>query len=229
MSDTRSALVVEDDADLRTILSVLLQGQGFRVLEAGDGEAALAMARADLPDIVLLDVHLPGIHGPEVCRRLRTFSDVPVLFLTGATDDTDELVGFAAGGDDYVHKPFTPQLLLARVASLVRRGSQAAPERGETVVAGDVRVDLTARTATVGSTELDLTRTEYDVLALLAENAGRIISRPQLLEAVWGAWFGDDHVIDVTLSRLRHKLGRAGAPTGLISTHRGLGYRFNAD
>lgn len=227
MPPSKTALVIEDDPDLRTIISVLLSSHGLRVVQAADGEKGVALARVEAPDVVVLDVNLPGILGPEVCRQLRTFTRAPVLFLTGATSESDELAGFTAGGDDYVHKPFTPQLLAARVQALLKR--TAVEESPRTVVtAGEVYIDLAARVVRVGGVELELSRTEYDLIAVLAENAGRIMSRRALLETVWGGWFGDDHVIDVSLSRLRRKLSDAGVGPDLITTHRGLGYRFNS-
>lgn len=227
MPSSKTALVIEDDPDLRTIISVLLSSHGLRVLEAADGERGVALARTETPDVVVLDVNLPGILGPEVCRQLRAFTAAPVLFLTGATGESDELEGFTAGGDDYVHKPFTPQLLAARVQALLKRG--AVEEKPKSVVVtGEVYIDLVARVVRVGGVELELSRTEYDLISVLAENAGRIMTRRSLLDSVWGDWFGDDHVIDVSVSRLRRKLADAGVAPGLITTHRGLGYRFNA-
>lgn len=226
MAPSKTALVIEDDPDLRTIISVLLSSHGLKVVQAADGEKGVALARVEPPDVVVLDVNLPGILGPEVCRQLRTFTSAPVLFLTGATGENDELEGFSAGGDDYVHKPFTPQLLAARVQALLKRGASSDTPR-TVVTAGEVYIDLIARLVRVGGVELDLSRTEYDLVAVLAENSGRIMSRRALLDAVWGGWFGDDHVIDVSLSRLRRKLAAAGVNPGLITTHRGLGYRFN--
>lgn len=227
MAPSKTALVIEDDPDLRTIISVLLSSHGLKVVQAADGEKGVAIARAEPPDVVVLDVNLPGILGPEVCRQLRTFTQAPVLFLTGATGENDELEGFTAGGDDYVHKPFTPQLLAARVQALLKRGSSSEQPR-TVVTAGPVDIDLGARTVHVSGAELELSRTEYDLIAVLADNAGRIMTRRALLDAVWGDWFGDDHVIDVSLSRLRRKLADAGVDPALITTHRGLGYRFNA-
>lgn len=227
MAAAKTALVIEDDPDLRTIISVLLSSHGFKVVQAADGENGLAMAKQQIPDVVVLDVNLPGIRGPEVCQQLRTFTQAPVLFLTGATGEEDELAGFTAGGDDYVHKPFTPQLLAARVNALLKRGPARQVTSTQVFASGSVLVDLAARSVTVAGQEIDLTKTEYDLIAALAENAGRILSRRALLDTVWGGWYGDDHVIDVSLSRLRMKLSKAGAPSGLITTHRGLGYRLN--
>lgn len=227
MGAGKSALIVEDDPDLLEIISVLLSSQGLRVIRAVDGERGLLLAAADPPDIAILDVHLPGIHGPEVCRRLREFSDAPVLFLTAATEEADELTGFAVGGDDYVHKPFTPRLLTARVMALLRRGKTGSGQPPAVVRAANVSIDLDAMLVAVDGEELELSRTEYGLLAALAASPGRILSRQRLLEGVWGQWYGDDHVIDVTLSRLRGKLSASGAPPKLITTHRGLGYRLN--
>jgi DNA-binding response OmpR family regulator len=218
-------LVVDEHADLCAALDVLLTGHGFAVVRAGDGPRALEVARTEGPDAVLLDVELPGLNGTEVCRRLRTFTDVPVLFLTGATDVTDQLVGFAAGADDYIPKPFHPPLLVARLQAHLRRHRDPGP--GPVVRSGSLAVDLVARRVTVGATEVTLTRTEYAIVEFLAEHADRIMSREQLVDAVWDGWCGDDHVIDVNLSRLRQKLRQAGGPEAVITTHRGLGFRWN--
>lgn len=218
-------LVVDDHADLCAALDVLLTGHGFSVVHASDGERALEVARTAAPDAVLLDVQLPGLNGTEVCRRLRTFTDAPVLFLTGATDVTDQLVGFAAGADDYIPKPFHPPLLVARLQAHLRR--RRDPGFDPVVRSGSLAVDLVARRVTVGEAELNLTRTEYTILEFLAEAADRIVSREELVDAVWDGWCGDDHVIDVNLSRLRQKLRQAGGPEAVITTHRGRGLRWN--
>lgn len=226
MAPTR-ILVVEDDPDLRAVLGVLLASEGYEVSEAAEGERGLELANGLQPALVVLDVDLPGINGVEVCRRLRQTSNVPVLFLTAASSEIDELVGFAAGGDDYIAKPFAPHVLIARIQALLRRVHDVAANNGDVVVTANVRIDLLARNVAVSGTELDLTRTELGILEVLAQNLGRITSRDELLNAVWGSTFGDKHVVDVNLSRLRAKLTAAGAPPKLITTHRGLGYRLN--
>ena len=221
----RHILVVDDDPDLTDLVRELLHGEGHSISVAPSGERAEQIARARTPDLIILDVNLPGMKGPEVCRRLREFSAAPILFLTAASSDADQIVGFTAGADDYVTKPFGQHVLLARVRTLLARGSRTSsgPKR-----IANVEIDATARVVMVDGQLIEFTKTEYDMLTTLAAREGHIISKVELMRAVWGEWFGDDHVIEVTISRLRTKLSRAGAPDRLITTHRGLGYRISA-
>lgn len=221
----RHILVVDDDPDLTDLVRELLRGEGHSISAAPTGEQAEQMARARPPDLIVLDVDLPGMKGPEVCRRLREFSTAPILFLTAASSDADQIVGFTAGADDYVTKPFGPQVLLARVRTLLARGSRTTS--GPKLIA-NVEIDTNAQVVMVEGQLIELTKTEYDMLTTLAAREGRIVSKVELMREVWGEWFGDDHVIEVTISRLRTKLARAGAPERLITTHRGLGYRLSA-
>lgn len=220
----RHILVVDDDPDLTDLVRELLRGEGHSISVASTGELAEQIARARPPDLVILDVDLPGMKGPEVCRRLREFSTAPILFLTAASSDTDQIVGFNSGADDYVTKPFGPHVLLARVRTLLARGARTT--LGPKLI-GNVAIDTDAQLVTVNGQQIELTKTEYDVLTTLAQRVGHIISKVELLRKVWGEWYGDDHVIEVTISRLRTKLIRAGASDRLITTHRGLGYRIS--
>lgn len=220
----RHVLVVDDDPDLTDLVRELLHGEGHSISVASTGERAEQMARARIPDLIILDVDLPGMKGPEVCRRLREFSTAPILFLTAASSDADQIVGFTAGADDYVTKPFGTHVLLARVRTLLSRGTRSTS--GPKLIA-NVEIDATAQVVTVDGQLIELTKTEYDVLTTLAAREGHIISKVELIREVWGEWFGDDHVVEVTISRLRTKLIRAGAPEKLITTHRGLGYRIS--
>jgi DNA-binding response OmpR family regulator len=162
--------------------------------------------------------------GLEVCRALRSHGSTPIVFLTARADELDELVGFAVGADDYVTKPFAPRLLLARVSSVLRR-ARSEPEDRTVFETGPLRVDLEARTATVDGTTLQLTRTEFDLLAALIENPKRVVPRETLLERVWGDWYGGDHVVEVHLSRLRSKVRKAAGVTVGVAV-RGVGYRL---
>lgn len=220
----RHILVVDDDPDLTDLVRELLRGEGHSISVAPSGEGAVQIARARTPDLIILDVDLPGMKGPEVCRRLREFSTAPILFLTAASSEADQIVGFTAGADDYVTKPFGPHVLLARVRTLLARGTRSTS--GPKLIA-NVEIDANAQVVTVNGQLIELSKTEYDVLTTLAGREGHIISKVELLREVWGEWFGDDHVIEVTISRLRTKLVRAGAPERLITTHRGLGYRIS--
>jgi len=220
----RHILIVDDDPDLIDLVRELLHGEGHSISVASTGERAEQMARARPPDLIILDVDLPGMKGPEVCRRLRVFSTAPILFLTAASSDADQIIGFTAGADDYVTKPFGPHVLIARVRTLLTRGARTTS--GPKLIA-NVEINASAQVVTVGGQQIELTKTEYDVLTTLAAREGHIISKVELLREVWGEWYGDDHVIEVTISRLRTKLVRAGAPARLITTHRGLGYQIS--
>ncbi len=221
----RHILVVDDDPDLTDLVRELLHGEGHSISVAPNGERAEQIARARPPDLIILDVDLPGMKGPEVCRRLREFSTAPILFLTAASSEADQIVGFTAGADDYVTKPFGPHVLLARVRTLLARGTRTTS--GPKLI-GNVQIDANAQVVTVDGILIDLTKTEYDVLTTLSAREGHIISKSDLVHEVWGEWFGDSHVIEVTISRLRAKLVRAGAPDRLITTHRGIGYRISS-
>ncbi len=224
----RKALVVEDAPEYRTLLAELLTANGFSVTAVADGEAALASVTDAPPDVVLLDVELPGIDGVETCRRLRTFSDVYVIMLTARAEEVDRLVGLTIGADDYVTKPFSPRELLARVQAVLRRPRSAAAQTDdEHVLVGDLDVDLAARLAHVGGQELDLTRLEFELLRVLCENRRATLSRQTLLDRVWGdSWFGDPHVVDVHISNLRKKLGDDPGEPRYVRTVRGFGYRL---
>lgn len=221
----RHVLVVDDDPDLTDLVRELLRGEGHSISVAPTGERAEQMARARNPDLIILDVDLPGMKGPEVCRRLREFSTAPILFLTAASSEADQIVGFNSGADDYVTKPFGPQALLARVRMLLVRGARMTS--GPKLIS-NVSIDANAQVVAIDGQLIDLTKTEFEVLITLSSREGHIVSKADLMRQVWGEWFGDDHVIEVTISRLRTKLIRAGAPERLITTHRGLGYRISA-
>ena len=222
-----TVLVVDDDDDLRSLIVLALRESGYRVAEAADGAAALEQYHAHQPDLVVLDIGLGAVDGLEVCRRLRAFGDIPVLFLTSRAEEVDQLVGFAAGGDDYMTKPFSPKLLLARIGSLLRRGV-VTPAAKTNFTVGPITLDLEGRTVQVEEIDVELTRTEFDLLAVLMESPRRVFPREELLERVWGSWFGDDHVVEVQMSRLRSKIGRAGGPKVGVAV-RGVGYKLGVD
>lgn len=218
-------LIVEDDQDMVDLICHVLQSDGHECRYELTGEKVDQVVARDRPDLVILDVNLPGVGGPEVCRRIRQFSQVPVLFLTLHAEVADQVVGFSAGADDYVTKPFAPTVLAMRVNAILRRTtSQPAVQRR--VEFRNLEIDLEAQIVTVDGSPVDLSRIEYNLLAALAENRGIIVGKARLLELVWSDWYGSDHVVDVNVSRLRQKLSAAGAPREAISTHRGRGYRF---
>lgn len=221
---TSRILVVDDNPDISSLLKVLLEGDGHVVDCASTAERAEQTARSIPPDLVIVDVGLPGMRGPELVRRLRTFTDVPIIFLTAATSEADQLEGFAAGGNDYVLKPFLPHVLKARVRAHLER---SGPRRHAVIDLGDLQVDVSSRSVSVDGSSIELTRHEYGMLAVLCENLGRILNKSELMGAVWGDDWGDGHVVENTLHRLRSKLRDAGVTRSVITTHRGLGYRAN--
>ncbi len=225
-----SVLIVDDAAEYRELLSGLFQSSGFDVLTAEDGESAVELVRSQTPDVVLLDVGLRGIDGLEVCRVIRTFSDVYVIMLTARAEEVDRLVGLSIGADDYVTKPFFPREVLARVQALMRRPRAADALAGQAPGIrrfGDLTIDTEAHIASMSGAELELTRIEYELLAALCENPRLTLSRRQLLDSVWGeSWFGDDHVVDVHMSNLRRKLGDDPREPRYVRTVRGFGYRL---
>jgi DNA-binding response OmpR family regulator len=223
------ALVVDDAPELRELVVSVLRGEGFVVEAAPDGPAAIARAREFAPDVVVLDLGLPGIDGVEVCRRLRTFTDAYVVMLTGRQEEVDKLIGLSVGADDYVTKPFSSRELVARIRAMLRRPRTA----GAVAVARPVRrlgaleIDVAAREVKVGGRVVELTRIEFDLLDALSEQPRLAFTRAQLLERVWGPnWFGDDHVVDVHVSKLRQKLGDDARAPRHVRTVRGVGYRL---
>jgi DNA-binding response OmpR family regulator len=226
----KKILVVEDEPTLVATLRFNLEREGYQVASATDGEAGLAMARADHPDLVILDLMLPGLDGLEVCRLLRRDQTMPILMLTAKAEEVDKVVGLEIGADDYVTKPFSMRELLARVRALLRRAELAPkpPERdGEVLTAGDLRVDLRRRQAFRSDQALSLKPKEYELLAFLVRNAGRAFTREQLLNEIWGYDFlGDSRTVDVHVRWVRQKIEeQPSKPTRLI-TVRGTGYRF---
>ena len=224
----RRVLVVDDEEKIREIVRRYLEAEGFEVTEAADGESALTLARELLPDLVLLDVMMPGTDGIEVLRRLRTESDVHVILLTARTEEVDKLVGLSVGADDYVTKPFSPRELVARVKTVLRRGrSGSAGDRADELQFSGLRIDLARREVERAGRPVALTALEFDLLVALARAPGRVFTRRQLLEQVWGwDFYGDERVVDVHVRSIRRALGdRVDAPE-LIGTVRGVGYKF---
>ena len=223
------ALVVDDEADLRRVVTAYLEGDGFEVWQAADGVTALELAQQHSPELVVLDLKLPDIDGVEVCRRLRTFTDAYVVMLTARAEEVDTLIGLAVGADDYLTKPFSPRVLMARIHTVLRRprsGSGAGTEDEAGRGVGDLRVDPDAHQVTVGGEPVDLTPTEFDLLATLTSRPRQVWSRQQLLDAVWGpGWIGDERIVDVHVAHLRAKLGPDAAARYVV-TVRGVGFRL---
>jgi two-component system, OmpR family, alkaline phosphatase synthesis response regulator PhoP len=218
-------LVIDDEPSIINLVSAYLKPEGYEVYTAADGNTGLKAARAFKPDLIILDLMLPGIDGIELLTRLRRESDVYVIMLTARTDETDKIVGLSVGADDYVTKPFSPRELTARVKAALRRiktGTASGEERS-VLSFKHVLIDMGAHTVTVDDIPVELTSIEFDLLRALAENRGRVLSREQLLEKIWGAeYFGEMRVVDVHLGHVRQKLGNE----SLIATVRGVGYRF---
>ena len=219
----KTVLVVDDERHIVDLIRLYLEREGFGVLSAGDGEAALAMAARHDPDLVILDLMLPVRDGFEVCRELRRQGDVPILILTARDDDIDAIVGLELGADDYVTKPFNPRALMARVKAILRR-SEVTARGGRPIEVGALRIDPRRREASVGDRRLELRAREFDLLAALARDPGAVLTRDALLEDVWGTDFpGETRTVDVHVSEVRKKLRPDGPP---IETVRGLGYRL---
>jgi DNA-binding response OmpR family regulator len=221
-------LVIEDSAVFQETIRDAFEREGFAVTIADTGTRGLELAREMDPPVIVLDLTLPGIDGLEVCRSLRAFSAAYVVMLTGRDDEVDKLVGLSAGADDYVVKPFSGPELVARVRAMLRRPRGGAPRRALRRI-GDLEIDTLAREVRAGGREVELTRIEFDLLDTLSAEPRVIFTRDRLLERVWGPlWTGDDHVLDVSLSNLRQKLGDDPEHPRYIRTLRGRGYRFLA-
>jgi DNA-binding response OmpR family regulator len=239
-TEARTILVVDDDAALRDTLAYNLRSEGYRVLTAADGVAALETARQSVPDLVLLDLMLPRLDGLEVCRRLRASAEtakVPILMLTARGEETDKVVGLELGADDYVTKPFSWNEVRARVRALLRRSEQAAiagaatreaaGDEARVLTAGDLRIDLDRREASRGERQIELPARLFDLLVYMVRNHGTVLTRDRLLQNVWDyEYSGDTRTVDVHIRWLREKLEDDPANPQLIQTVRGVGYRF---
>jgi len=225
MSQAR-ILLVDDEPVIVETLRAYLEAEGYAVQTASNGSEALTLARSFHPDVIVLDLMLPGLDGLEVLRRLRQASDVYVLLLTAKTHETDKVVGLTMGADDYVTKPFSPRELIARVKALLRRG-RSSGAGDAALVFHRLRLDPQARRVWKDAAPVELTTLEFDLLYALARYRGRVLSREQLIEQVWGYdYYGEDRVVDVHLGRMRKKLKDDAATPRLIVTVRGAGYRF---
>ena len=219
-------LVVDDEESMRDMLTRYLSAEGFTVETAGDGPAALAAARRLQPDLIVLDVMLPGMDGFEVLRRLRETSQAYVLMLTARAEETDKVVGLTVGADDYLTKPFSPRELAARVKALLRR-QRGSADRPPVLEFSRLRIDPGERRVWKDGTEVSLTSLEFNLLLALAGHPRLVLTRPQLIEKVWGPdFYGDERVVDVHIKELRRKLEDDPAHPALLTTVRNIGYRF---
>jgi DNA-binding response OmpR family regulator len=223
-------LIVDDEAPIVDLVRGYLRREGWEVIAASNGLEAVETARRERPDVVVLDLMLPGIDGVEVCRELRTFTDAYVLMLTSRSEELDKLVGLAVGADDYLTKPFSPRELVARIRALLRR-----PRGGDRRVAppwpaqpAGLEVDVPRREVRVDGSPIALTRTEFDIMAALAADPGVVVARSSLLASVWGGDYDDDHLVDVHVANLRRKLHDDPEQPRFVETVRGVGYRLAA-
>ena len=220
-------LVIEDEETFSETLQYMLSKEGFDVSVASTGPAGLEIFERLGADLVLLDVMLPGLPGTEVCRRLRSRSDVPVIMLTAKDTEVDKVVGLELGADDYVTKPFSGRELVARIRAVLRRRTDNADSTPAAIEAGPVRVDIDRHVVTVGGQNIPLPLKEFELLELLVRNAGRVLTRSQIIDRVWGSdYVGDTKTLDVHVKRLRSKVEPDPAVPRHLVTIRGLGYKF---
>lgn len=220
-------LVVDDEATIVEFVRINLEKAGFSVVSAGDGETALALAAAEHPDLIVLDVMLPGRDGFEVCRELRRTSSTPIIMLTARDEDIDKILGLELGADDYLTKPFNPRELVARIKAILRRVDRSGRPEGHVLVRGRIQLDMERHQVTAGGRPVDLTPKEFELLELFMKNPGRVFSREMLLERLWGYdFFGDSKTVDVHIRRLREKVEEdPSAPTHILTVW-GVGYKF---
>ena len=220
-------LIIDDEPSILNLVTAYLKPEGYEVMTAGNGHTALHLARTFQPDLIVLDIMLPGMDGLEMLANLRRESDVYVIMLTAKTDETDKIVGLSVGADDYLTKPFSPRELVARIKAALRRLNAGSNQtETQTLQFAHLKIDPAARRVWADGQEIELTATEFDLLQTLAEHRGLVLSREQVLEKVWGQnFFGEMRVVDVHLGQVRRKLGEHHG----IVTVRGIGYRFEQE
>lgn len=221
----RTVLIVDDEARMRRVIADYLRIKGYETVEAGNGEAALRLFAEAAPDLVLLDVMMPVMDGWEVCRRLRARSAVPIIMLTARSQEEDELQGFSLGADEYIAKPFSLKILLARIEAVFRRGSE--PSGQSAALPAGLEVDAVGRVVRIDGRVVELTYTEFELLSYLMANSGVALSRDRILDNVWRYdYYGDARTVDTHVKKLRSKLGTYG---DCIRTIRGIGYKFEGE
>ena len=227
-SGRRTILLVEDEPAIAEPLAETLTREGFHLEVAGTAAGAVEAAGRVRPDLILLDLMLPDGSGFDVCREVRRDSQVPIIMLTARGDEADRVIGLELGADDYVVKPFSARELIARIRAVLRRTATThAASTEEVAELGDIRIDRARRTASVGGEQLELSRKEFDLLRLLVDNAGTVVTRERLIDEVWDTnWFGSTKTLDVHVSALRKKLGDDPSTPRYIHTVRGVGFRF---
>lgn len=228
MSTMSTILVVEDEESVRELVRMYLENEGFRVETASDGEEALNKVKANAPDLIILDIMLPKFDGWTVCREVKKTSNVPIIMLSARTEEFDRVLGLELGADDYIPKPFSPREMVARVRAVLRRTSASPEAAGRVITYRDLTIDRGANRVTVKDKEVAMTPREFELLWFLACHPGRVFSREQLLEEVWGyEYLGDGRTVDTHIKRLREKLHADGEVT-YIKTVWGRGYKFEA-
>ena len=220
-------LVVEDESSLSEPLAYLLGQEGFQVVVSETGPDAIAEFTKSGADLILLDLMLPGLSGTEVCRAIRAKSDVPIIMLTAKDTEVDKVVGLELGADDYVTKPYSARELVARIRAVLRRQNEAPSSRDSLITVGPVKVDSDAHIVYINDVQTSFPLKEFELLEFLIRNAGRVVTRTQLIDRIWGSdYFGDTKTLDVHIKRLRAKIESDPAEPVLIQTVRGLGYKF---
>jgi two-component system, OmpR family, alkaline phosphatase synthesis response regulator PhoP len=220
-------LVVDDDENLRRLVAAYLESEGYEVTQAVDGPSALAAVETAEPQLVVLDLMLPGASGLDVARRIRATRATPVLMLTARGSEDDMLQGFEAGADDYLVKPFSPKVLVARVRAVLRRSGADTESREDVLTFPAISIDPKAREVRVEGREIELTGTEFELLRVLSEHPGWVYTREELLESVWGySYLGDSRLVDAHIANLRKKIGDDPAAPRFVRTVRGVGYKF---
>jgi two-component system response regulator RegX3 len=222
-------LVVEDEESFREAMEFMLRKEGYEVLLADDGEVAVDLFERKGADLILLDLMLPGLSGVDVCRRIRASSQVPIIMVTAKDSEVDKVVGLEIGADDYVTKPFSSRELLARIKAVLRRSSELGLEDSRAFESGPVRIDVDRHLVSVNGNPVSLPLKEFELLKLLISNAGRVLTRTQLIDRVWGSdYVGDTKTLDVHVKRLRSKIEPDPAHPKYLVTVRGLGYKYES-
>lgn len=226
---TGKILIVDDEINIRELIKFNLEKFGYKVIEADEGQSAVTMAKTEKPELIVLDLMLPGMDGLEVCRLVKNSREtaaIPIIMLTAKSEEIDKVIGLELGADDYMTKPFSPRELLARIKAVLRRSQKESSVGGEFVL-GKLRLNFSRYEAYLGTAKLELTPKEYEMLKLFATNTGKVFTREQLLEKVWGyEYFGDTRTVDVHVRHLRVKLAQENDVAEAIETVRGFGYRF---
>lgn len=220
-------LVIEDEESFREALEFILTKEGFQIECAADGLAGLTAFEKYNPDIILLDLMLPGMSGTDVCKTIRTKSNVPIIMLTAKDAEIDKVVGLEVGADDYVTKPFSSPELVARIRAVLRRGTIEVQDAGDVIELGPIKLDSARHSVQVSGQEVTMPLKEFEVLEYLMDNAGRVLTRGQLMDRIWGSnYVGDGKTLDVHIKRIRSKIEQDPANPTLLHTVRGLGYKF---